>query len=146
MLAPFGVLREPHVGSRRQPVPGQRVGVLDEQVGRRPAVGSRIEVSFHTEMNLRAIKGDEAVSTALPLAGAKSKPAVVGKGGIQVANREDGRYSRTHDYNLCRPERCRAGRQGPRVVHDRKTSHFPPTTTARSVPASHSRAQIWLGM
>lgn len=35
---------------------------------------------------------------------------------------------------------------GPRVVHDGKTSHLPPTATARIVPASHSRAQIWRGM
>jgi hypothetical protein len=32
------------------------------------------------------------------------------------------------------------------AAHDRKTSHFPPATTAVSVPASHSRAQIWQGM
>ena len=32
------------------------------------------------------------------------------------------------------------------AAHDRKTSHFPPATTAVSVPASHSRAQIWRGM
>jgi len=66
MLAPSGVLGQSHVGSGRKPGPGQGVGVLDKQVGRRPAVRSRIEVSFHTEMNLRAIKGDEAVSAAVP--------------------------------------------------------------------------------
>jgi hypothetical protein len=32
------------------------------------------------------------------------------------------------------------------AAHDRKTSHFPPAITAVSVPASHSRAQIWRGM
>ena len=62
--------------------------------------GSRIEVRLRTEMNLRAVKSDEAVSAALPPAGTESKPAVVGKGSIQVANRENRRYSRTHDCNL----------------------------------------------
>ena len=28
VLAPFGVLREPHIGSGRKPGPGQRLGVL----------------------------------------------------------------------------------------------------------------------
>jgi deazaflavin-dependent oxidoreductase (nitroreductase family) len=36
VLTPLGVLREPHIGSRRKPGLGQRVGVLDKQVGRRP--------------------------------------------------------------------------------------------------------------
>jgi len=53
MLTPFGVLREPHIGSGRKPGPGQRVGVLDKQVGRRSAVRSRTEVRLHAEMNLR---------------------------------------------------------------------------------------------
>ena len=106
MLTPFGVLREPHIGSGLKPGPGQRVGVLDKQVRRRPAVRSRIEVRLHAEMNLRAIEGDEAVSAAVPLAGTETKPAVVGKGSGQVTNREDGRYSRTHDCNLSRPARA----------------------------------------
>ncbi len=107
MLAPFGVLREPHISSGRKPGPGQRAGVLDEQVGRRPAVRPRIEAGLHAEMNLRALKGDEAVSAAMPLAGTETKPAVIGKGSSQVADWEDRRYSRTHDCNLSR----RPGRQ-----------------------------------
>ena len=105
MLTPFGVLREPHIGSGRNPGPGERVGVLDKQVGRRPPVRSRIEVRLRAEMNLRAIKGEKAVSAAVPLAGTETKSAVVGKGSGQVTNREDGRYSRTHDCNLSRPAR-----------------------------------------
>src|SRR5580704_5331359 len=100
MLTPFGVLREPHIGSGLKPGLGQSVGVLDKEVRRRPAVRPRIEVRLHTEMNLRAIKGDEAVSAAVPRAGTETKPAVVGKGSGQVANGEDRRYSRTHDCNL----------------------------------------------
>jgi hypothetical protein len=106
MLAPFGVLREPHIGSGRKPGPGQRLGVLDKQVGRRPAVRSRTEVRLHAEMNLRAIEGDEAVAAALPLVGTETKPAVVGKGSGQVTNGEDRCYSRTHDCNLSRPARA----------------------------------------
>ncbi len=103
MLTPFGVLRQPHIASSRKPGPGQRVGILDKQVGRGAAVRSRTEVRLHAKMNLRAIKGDEAVSAAIPLAGTETKPAVVGKGSGQVTNREDRRYSRTHDCNLSRP-------------------------------------------
>ncbi len=103
MLTPFGVLREPHIASGRKPGPGQRVSILDKQVGRRPAVRSRIEVRLHAKMNLRAIKGDEAVSAAAPLAGTETEPAVVGKGSGQVTNRENRRYSRTHHRNLSRP-------------------------------------------
>jgi hypothetical protein len=102
MLAPFGVLREPHIGSGRKPGPGQRLGVLDKQVGRRPAVRSRTEVRLHAEMNLRAIEGDEAVAATVPLAGTETKPAVEGKGSGQVTNGEDRCYSRTHDCNLSR--------------------------------------------
>ncbi len=112
MLAPFGVLREPHIGSGRKPGPGQRLGVLDKQVGRRPAVRSRTEVRLHAEMNLRAIEGDEAVAAATPLAGTETKPAVVGKGSGQVANGEDRRYSRTHDCNLSRSARAVFGSFG----------------------------------
>src|SRR5271165_94212 len=100
MLTPFGVLREPHIASGRKPGPGQRIGILHEQVGRRPAVRTRIQVRLHTEMNLRAVKGDKAISAAVPLAGTETKPAVIGEGSIQVTNREDRRYSRTHDGNL----------------------------------------------
>ena len=100
MLAPVGVLREPHIGSGRKPGPGQRLGVLDKQVGRRPAVRSRTEVRLHAEMNLRAFERDEAVATTVPLTGTETKPAVVGKGSGQVANGEDWRYSRTHNCNL----------------------------------------------
>ena len=57
-------------------------------------------------MNLRAIEGDEAVSAAVPLAGTETKPAVVGKGSGQVTNREDRRYSRTHNCNLSGPARA----------------------------------------
>jgi hypothetical protein len=79
MLTPFGVLREPHIGSSRKPGPGRRVGVLDKQVGRPPAVRPRIEVRLHSEVDLRAVKGDEAVSAAAPRAGTEAKPAVVGE-------------------------------------------------------------------
>jgi hypothetical protein len=113
MLAPFGVLREAHIATGCKPGPGQRVGVLDKQVGRRPAVRSRIEIRLHAEMNLRAIKGDEAVSAAVPLAGSEPKPAVVGKGSGQVANREDRRYSGTRSWNLSRPSPPRAGQRSP---------------------------------
>ena len=106
MLAPLGVLREPHIGSGRKPGPGQRLGVLDKQVGRRPAVRSRTEVRLHAEMNLCAIEGDEAVAAAVPLAGTETEPAIVGKGSGQVANGEDRCYSRTHDCNLSRPARA----------------------------------------
>jgi hypothetical protein len=107
MLTPLSVLREPHIGSGRKPGPGQRVGVLDKQVGTRPAVRSRIEVRLRAEMKLHAIKGDEAVSAAMPLAGTETKPAIVGKGSGQVTNREYRRYSRTHDCNLSRLARGR---------------------------------------
>ena len=100
MLTPFGVLRQPHIASSRKPGPGHRAGILDKQVGRRPAIRSRIEVRLHAEMNLRAIKGDETVPAAVPLAGTETDPAVVGKGSGQVTNREDRRYSRTHHRNL----------------------------------------------
>src|SRR5271169_1804618 len=113
MLTPFGVLREPHIGSGRKPGPGQSVGILDKQVGRRPAVRSRTEVRLHAEMNLRAIEGDETVSAAAPLAGTETKPAVVGKGSGQVTNREDRRYSRTHHCNLSRPSPRGAGQCAP---------------------------------
>ena len=106
MLTPLGVLREPHIASGRNPGPGQRVGVLDKQVGRRPAIRSLFEVRLRAEMNLHAIKGDEAVSAAVPLAGTETKPAVVGKGSGQVTDREDRRYSRAHDCNLSRPTRA----------------------------------------
>jgi hypothetical protein len=88
---------------------GQRVGILDKQVGRRAAVRSRTEVRLHAKMNIRAIEGDEAVAAAIPLAGTETKPAVVGKGSGQVTNREDWRYSRTHDCNLSRPSPRGAG-------------------------------------
>jgi len=108
MLTPFGVLRNPHIGSGLKPGLGQGVGVFDKQVRRRPAVRPRIEVRLHAEMNLRAIKGDEAVSAAAPRAGTETKPAVVGKGSGKVTNRKDRRYSRIHDCNLpARPARCR---------------------------------------
>jgi len=109
VLAPLGVLREPHIASGRKPSLGQCVGILDEQVGGRPPVYSRIEVRLHAEMNLRAIKGDEAVPAAVPVADIETKPAVVGKGSNQAANWKDRRYSRTHECNLppgaarCRP-------------------------------------------
>jgi hypothetical protein len=102
MLAPLGVLREPYIASGRKPGLGQRVGILDEQVGRRPTVYSRIEVRLHAEMNLHAIKGDEAVPAAVPVADTETKPAVVGKGSNQAANWKDRRYSRTHECNLPR--------------------------------------------
>ena len=111
MLTPLGVLREPHIASGRKPGPGQRIGILNKQVGRRPAVRSRIEVRLHAQMNLRAIKGDKAVSAAVPLTGTETKPTVVGKGGVQVTNREDRRYSRTHHCNLSRPARNVAWRR-----------------------------------
>jgi hypothetical protein len=108
MLTPFGVLRNPHIGSGLKPGLGQGVGVFDKQVRRRPAVRPRIEVRLHAEMNLRAIKGDEAVSAAEPRAGTETKPAVVAKGSGKVTNRKDRRYSRIHDCNLpARPARCR---------------------------------------
>jgi hypothetical protein len=110
MLPPFGVLREPHITSGRKPGPGYRVGILDKQVGRRPAVRSRIEVRLDAEVNLSAIEGDEAVPAAVPLAGAETKPAVVGKGSGQVTDREDRRYSRTHHRNLSRPSLRGAGK------------------------------------
>jgi hypothetical protein len=113
MLTPFGVLREPHIGSGRNPGPGERVGVIDEQVGRRSPVRSGIEVRLRAEMNLRAIKGEEAVSAAVPLAGTETKAAVVGKGSGQVANREDRRYSGTRSWNLSRPSPPRAGQRSP---------------------------------
>jgi hypothetical protein len=94
MLTPFGVLGEPHVTSGRDPGPGQRVGVLDEQVGRGPVL-SRIEVGIHAEMNLRALEGEKAVSAAVPLAGTETKPAVVGQGSSEVTDREDRRYPGT---------------------------------------------------
>jgi hypothetical protein len=106
MLTPFGVLREPHVGSRSKPGLGERVGVPDKKVGRRPAVRSRIKVRLGAKVNLRAIKGDEAVSAAVPLARTETKPAVIGKGSGHVTNREDRGYSRTHDCNLSRPARA----------------------------------------
>jgi hypothetical protein len=109
MLTPLGVLRESHIGSGGKPGPGQRLGVLDKQVGRRPAVRSRTEVRLHAEMNLRAIEGNEAVSAAAPLAGTETKAAVIGKGSGQVTNGEDRRYSRTHDCNLSRPARAVQG-------------------------------------
>jgi hypothetical protein len=45
-----------------------------------------------------------------------------------------------------RPARLRDRGQVSLAAHDPKTSHFPPAITAVSVPASHSRAQIWRGM
>jgi hypothetical protein len=116
MLTPLGILREPHIAARRKPGPGQRVGVLDEQVSRRAAVGSRVEVRLYTKMNLCAIKGDETVSPAVPPAGTETETAVVDKGSVQVANREDRRYSRTHDCDLSlKPTRCGpAGRDPPK--------------------------------
>jgi hypothetical protein len=109
MLTPFGVLREPHIASGRKPGPGQRASILDKQVSRRPALCSPIQVRLHPEMNLGAIKGDEAVPAAAPRAGTETKPAVIGKGSVQVTNRENRRYSRTHDCNL--PARACAGRR-----------------------------------
>ena len=100
MLTPFGVLREPDIAAGRKPGPGQRVGIFDKQVSRRPAVCSPIQVRLHAEMNLGAVKGDEAVPAAAPRAGTETKPAVVGQGSIQVTNRKNRRYSRTHDCNL----------------------------------------------
>src|SRR5690348_11426614 len=94
MLTPLGVLRQPHITSGREPGPGQRVGVLDKQVGRGPVL-SGIEVGLHAEMDLRAVEGEKAVAAALPLAGAETKPAVVGKSDVQVADREDRRYPGT---------------------------------------------------
>ena len=108
MLAPLGVLREPHIASGRKPGLGQRVGILDEQVGGRPPVYPRIEVWLHAEMNLRAVKGDEPVPAAVPVADTETKPAVVGKGGNQASDRKDRRYSRTHECNLP----CGAGSDG----------------------------------
>ena len=58
----------------------------------RPSTGgpfARTEIRLHSEMNLHAIEGDEAIAAAVPLAGAETKPAVVGKGSGQVTNRED---------------------------------------------------------
>lgn len=102
MLTPFGVLGESHIASSRKPGLGQRVSILDEQVGRRPPVYSRIEVRLHAEMNLHAVEGDEAVPAAVPVADTETKPAVVGKGSDQVTNWKDRRYSRTHACNLPR--------------------------------------------
>jgi hypothetical protein len=100
VLAPFGVLREPHIASGREPGLGQSVGILNEKVGRRPPVRPRIEVGLHAEVNLRAVKGDEAVPTAVPVADTETKSAVVGKGRDQVTHWKDRRYSRTHGCNL----------------------------------------------
>ena len=102
MLAPLGVLREPHIASGRKPGLGQRVCILDEQVGGRTPVDSRIEVGLHAEMNLRSIKGDEAVRAAVPVADTETKPVIVGKGISQAANWKDRRYSRAHKGNLPR--------------------------------------------
>jgi hypothetical protein len=115
MPAPLGVLREAHIPSCRKPGRGQRVGILNEQVSGRPPVCSRIEVGLHAKMNLRAVKGDEAVRAAVPVVHTKAKPAVVGKGRKQVTNWEDRRYSRTHECNLPRPARAvpaNGGRSG----------------------------------
>ena len=109
MLTPLGVLREPHVGPGCKPGLGQRVGVLDEQVGTRPAVSSRVEVRLGAKVNLRVPEGEEAVSATVPLARTETKPAVVGKGNGHIMNREDRRYSCTHDCNLSPPRLpCRA--------------------------------------
>ena len=112
VLAPLGVLRKPHIASGREPGRGQRVGILDEQVSGQPPVYSRIQVRLHAEMNLRALKGDEAVPAAVPVAGTETKPAVVGKGSNQVTNWEDRRYSRTHECNLPRQARAVSARDG----------------------------------
>jgi hypothetical protein len=50
MLTPFGVLREPHIASGGKPGLGQRAGIPDKQVGRRPAVRSCIEVRLYTAL------------------------------------------------------------------------------------------------
>src|ERR1700733_15084826 len=102
MLAPLGVFREPHVASGREPGLGKRAGILDEQVGGRPPVYSLSEVGLHAEINLRAVKGDETVPAAVPVADSETEPAVVGKGGNQAADWKDGGYSRTHECNLPR--------------------------------------------
>ena len=109
MLTPLGVLREPHIGSGGKPRLSQRIGVLDKKVGRGPAVGSRIEVRLGAKVNLRAIKGEEAVSAAAPLAGTETKPAVVSEGSGHVTNWEDRCYSCTHDCNLSRAARALQG-------------------------------------
>ena len=125
MLTPFGVLREPHIASGRKPCPGQRVSILHKQVSRRPALCSPLQVRLYPEMNLDTIKGDEAVPAAVPRAGTETQPAIVGKGRVQVTNRENRRYSRTHDCNL--PARARAGVQaGARGL---SCSRMSPTTT-----------------
>ncbi len=119
MPTPFGVLRQPYVASGGNPGPGQRVGIVDEQVGRRLAARSLIEVGLYAQVNLGVVKGDVAVSAATPRAGAEAKPAIIGKGSGQVANREDRRYSGTHDYNLSRRYRMLSAHRGailPRVA------------------------------
>ncbi len=131
MLPPFGVLRQPHIASSSKPGPGQRVGIPDKQVGRRPAVRSRIKVGLHTEMNLRAIKGDEPVSATAPLASTETKPAVVGKGSGQVTNREDRCYSRIHDCNLSRPSPRDASQTTP--TSPSPTSLSPPGSAACAI-------------
>ena len=125
MLAPLGVLRETHIPSGRKPGLGERVGILNEQVSGRPPVYSRIEVGLHAKMNLRAVKGDEAVRAAVPVADTEAKPAVVGKGSNQVTNWKDRRYSRTHECNLPRLEVARqsAAEQSADLVSDSVVAH-----------------------
>jgi len=119
MLAPLGVFRKAHVPSCRKPGRCERVGILNEQVSRRPPVYSRIEVELHAKMNLRAFKSNEAIRAAVPVAYTEAKPAVVGKGRKQVTNWKDRRYSGTHECNLPRrPARCRptAGGQALAII------------------------------
>jgi len=75
MLAPRGVFRKAHVPSCRKPGRCERVGILNEQVSRRPPVYSRIEVELHAKMNLRAFKSNEAIRAAVPVAYTEAKPA-----------------------------------------------------------------------
>ena len=103
----------------------------------RPSTGGPLayQVRLHAEMISAPSKVTKPYPRR-PLAGTEIKPAVVGKGSGQVTNREDRRYSRTHDCDLSRPARLELAAASGRDPLRRRRS-YPSCSLGEQLAASH---------
>ncbi len=101
MLAPFSVLRRVDLGPRRSPLFRQRVGIVDEEVGRVPSA-RREEVLRNSEVDLDAVTFRESVAHVQILPSRKSKSPVVIERCVEVPDGKDRGHS---------PYGCHAGKR-----------------------------------
>jgi hypothetical protein len=92
VLAPFGVLRNVDLGSRRSPLFRKRVGIINEEVDRVPSA-RREEVLRNSEVDLYTVTFRESVAHVQILPSRKSESLVVIKRSIEVADGKDRSHS-----------------------------------------------------